>query len=80
MDFKVGHTFFWLIRSELSSFTDAKQCTVYYLRLALMCEAYCRGNAIHLPSMLKQVEMVNKLTELSDIVKPCPKADATKVE
>ncbi|CAD5206654.1 unnamed protein product [Bursaphelenchus okinawaensis] len=77
MDYKVGHTFLWLMRSELALFSeDDPMCLKY--RFALMCEAYCRGNALYLNSMTKQVMMVNKLTELSTLVKAFSKEVSSK--
>lgn len=51
-----------------------------YKRFALMIEAYCRGNYTHLNSMLRQVDMVARLTNLSKVVKTVKdKEGATKV-
>ncbi|KAL3117853.1 hypothetical protein niasHT_006285 [Heterodera trifolii] len=42
-----------------------------FSRYALLLEAYCRGNSVHLHSMIKQVEMVSTLTALSSLVRAC---------
>lgn len=42
-----------------------------YVRLALLLEAYCRGNSAHLKSMIKQVEMISILTTLCTSIRGC---------
>jgi hypothetical protein len=74
LDYRIGHTFFWLLCSELALFSveevaNVEQAPQMYIRLCLMFEAYCRGNSIHLESMIKQKEMINTLTHLSKVVK-----------
>lgn len=45
-----------------------------------MIEAYCRANSTHLDSMLRQVDMVVRLTNLSKIIKTMKDIEcATKV-
>lgn len=45
-----------------------------------MIEAYCRANYTHLNSMLRQVDMVVRLTDLSKIIKTMKDNEcATKV-
>ncbi|VDN27250.1 unnamed protein product [Gongylonema pulchrum] len=46
-----------------------QELTKTYKRFALLIEAYCRGNYSHLHSMLRQVDMVARLTNLSKIIK-----------
>uniref|UniRef100_A0A915DE63 PI3K/PI4K catalytic domain-containing protein n=1 Tax=Ditylenchus dipsaci TaxID=166011 RepID=A0A915DE63_9BILA len=41
-----------------------------------MLEAYCRGNSLHLNSMIKQVEMISTLTALSVIIRSMGNKDA----
>ncbi|KAI6182636.1 hypothetical protein M3Y97_00402000 [Aphelenchoides bicaudatus] len=74
MDYRVGHTFFWLISSELSLFNpdeyrDLVKLPTFYLRLCIIMEAYCRGNCCHIDVMLREQEMVATLTTLSLMVK-----------
>ncbi|KAL3097841.1 hypothetical protein niasHS_000576 [Heterodera schachtii] len=88
MDYRVGHTLFWLLRAELAHLlaVDQSKTTVssglygtlaenalskLFSRYALLLEAYCRGNSVHLHSMIKQVEMVSTLTALSSLVRAC---------
>uniref|UniRef100_A0A914CZ90 Uncharacterized protein n=1 Tax=Acrobeloides nanus TaxID=290746 RepID=A0A914CZ90_9BILA len=82
LNYHIGHTLFWLLRAELAQFTyevNTQRMPQMYVRYALMLEAYCRGNSVHLESMLKQVEMVNTLTALSAMVKSMSAKDsATK--
>lgn len=85
MDYSIGHTFFWLLCSELAMFRQeeiekVERLPKMYLRFCLMFEAYCRGNSFHLESMIKQKEMVNTLTDLSKMIKTFALKDlATKV-
>ena len=80
MDYRVGHTLFWLLRAELahlSAINPANSTTSpLFLRLALLLEAYCRGNCAHLESMIKQVEMISTLTTLSVQIRNCGNKEA----
>uniref|UniRef100_A0A915PJ65 PI3K/PI4K catalytic domain-containing protein n=1 Tax=Setaria digitata TaxID=48799 RepID=A0A915PJ65_9BILA len=67
---RIGHILFWLLRAELGQLNEVGQdLTRNYKRFALMVEAYCRGNYTHVNSMLQQVDMVVRLTNLSKIIK-----------
>ncbi|KAL3995265.1 Phosphatidylinositol 3- and 4-kinase family protein [Acanthocheilonema viteae] len=67
---RIGHILFWLLRAELGQLSEVGQdLTKIYKRFALMIEAYCRANCTHLNSMLRQVDMVVRLTNLSRIIK-----------
>uniref|UniRef100_A0A0R3QM92 Phosphatidylinositol 4,5-bisphosphate 3-kinase catalytic subunit n=1 Tax=Brugia timori TaxID=42155 RepID=A0A0R3QM92_9BILA len=67
---RIGHILFWLLRAELGQLSEVGQdLTKIYKRFALMIEAYCRANYTHLNSMLRQVDMVVRLTNLSKIIK-----------
>ncbi|KAJ3586160.1 hypothetical protein NHX12_012561 [Muraenolepis orangiensis] len=59
---KIGHFFFWHLRSEM-------HVSSVCLRFGLILEAYCRGNIHHVRSLTKQNEALAKLKTLSDIVK-----------
>lgn len=51
-----------------------------YKRFALLIEAYCRANYTHLNAVLRQVDMVVRLTNLSKIIKTMKDNEcATKV-
>uniref|UniRef100_A0AC35FR39 Phosphatidylinositol 3-kinase n=1 Tax=Panagrolaimus sp. PS1159 TaxID=55785 RepID=A0AC35FR39_9BILA len=72
LNYKIGHTLFWLLRAELNYFDlspNVVRVPQYYSRIAICLEMYLRGNAIHLDSIKKQVELVNILTELNAMVK-----------
>lgn len=74
MNYRVGHTVFWLIRAELAHFlfdTTSPNSKIphLYIRFALLLEAYCRGNAQQLDTIMKQVEMISTLTALSIMVR-----------
>lgn len=82
LNYKIGHTLFWLLRAELNYF-DLSPSVVKvpksYARFAICLEMYLRGNAVHLPGIVKQVELVNILTSLSLLVKNVgAKESATK--
>ncbi|MCP9264021.1 PK3CB [Dirofilaria immitis] len=64
---RIGHILFWLLRAELGEV--GQDLSRNYKRFALMIEAYCRANYSHLNSMLRQVDMVVRLTDLSKIIK-----------
>ncbi|GIY18285.1 hypothetical protein CDAR_473592 [Caerostris darwini] len=59
---KIGHFFFWHLKSEMH---DPSVAT----RFGLMLESYCRGVGLHLKSIVRQVEALEKLTKLTDILK-----------
>ncbi|XP_029435124.1 phosphatidylinositol 4,5-bisphosphate 3-kinase catalytic subunit delta isoform isoform X2 [Rhinatrema bivittatum] len=59
---KIGHYFFWHLRSEM-------HVPAVALRFGLIIEAYCRGNHHHMKALLKQVEALTKMKTLNDIVK-----------
>ncbi|MFH4976290.1 hypothetical protein AB6A40_002999 [Gnathostoma spinigerum] len=80
-NYRIGHILFWLLRAELGQLgDDATNLSALYKRFAMMIEAYCRGNYSHLDAILKQVDMVSKLTSLSRMVKAMgDKVAATKL-
>uniref|UniRef100_F1KQX2 Phosphatidylinositol 3-kinase age-1 n=1 Tax=Ascaris suum TaxID=6253 RepID=F1KQX2_ASCSU len=68
--YRIGHILFWLLRAELGQIGEGcQELPNMYKRFALLIEAYCRGNFTHLDSMLRQVDMVARLTNLSKLVK-----------
>ena len=82
LNYKIGHTLFWLLRAELNYFdlsSSVVKVPKFYARFAICLEMYLRGNAVHLPGIVKQVELVNILTSLSLLVKSVgTKESATK--
>lgn len=57
---KIGHYFFWHIKSEMNE-------PVYVLRFGLILEGYCRGiGGDLLEETVKQVEALDKLSKLTD--------------
>lgn len=74
LNYRVGHTVFWLIRAELAHFLldntlSNSKAPHLYIRFALLLEAYSRGNSQQLDTMIKQVEMISTLTALSVMVR-----------
>ena len=72
LNYKIGHTLFWLLRAELTYYElgpNVAPVPQFFSRIAICLEMYLRGNAIHLDSIVKQVELVNILTELNAMVK-----------
>ncbi|KAF8363248.1 hypothetical protein PRIPAC_90171 [Pristionchus pacificus] len=77
-DYRIGQKLFWLLRSELSNLEHVYEKQIQY-RLILILEAYLRGNSEHLKMIVKQVEMVERLTTISVTVKAYSDKDtATK--
>lgn len=65
---------FWLVRAELG------EGHRLHTRFALILEAYARGVGPYLHSLLKQVDAVDRLNQLSLLVKQDKEKDiATKV-
>ncbi|CAI5442082.1 unnamed protein product [Caenorhabditis angaria] len=77
-DYRIGHKLFWLLRAEISGLRDVETRSEEFRRIALLIEAYLRGNEDHIKTILKQVDMVELLSELSVKVKSCAKDMATK--
>ncbi|XP_040576946.1 phosphatidylinositol 4,5-bisphosphate 3-kinase catalytic subunit alpha isoform [Lepeophtheirus salmonis] len=61
---KIGHFFFWHLKSELQTST---QCLA--IRFGLLLEGFCRGLDKDLKGLIKQVEAMEKLTKLTDSLK-----------
>ncbi|KAI1309369.1 Phosphatidylinositol 4,5-bisphosphate 3-kinase catalytic subunit beta isoform [Halotydeus destructor] len=58
----VGHHLFWLLRSDM---TDPS-CTVVF---GLLLEAYCRGAKDHMTDLMKQIDAMKLLQNLSEAIK-----------
>lgn len=59
---KIGHFFFWHLKSEMSS-------PSHIVRFGLLLEAFCRGLGPHLKHLNRQVDALDKLTKLTDSIK-----------
>jgi len=59
---KIGHFFFWHLKSEISS-------PNLFVRFGLILEAYCRGQGSYLKHLKRQVEALDKLIKLTDQIK-----------
>jgi len=68
---KLGHFFFWHLKSEL-------QNPSLYLKLGLILEAYCRGLGPYLKDLIRMVEALDKLTTLTDSIKKDRPQDSQK--
>ncbi len=68
---KMGHFFFWHVKSEL-------QNQALFLKFGLILEAYCRGLGPYLKELIRQVEALDKLTTLTDSIKKERVQDTTK--
>jgi len=68
---KLGHFFFWHVKSEL-------QNPSLFLKLGLILEAYCRGLGPYLKDLIRMVEALDKLTTLTDSIKKDRPQDSSK--
>ena len=59
---KIGHFFFWHLKSEISS-------PNLVVRFGLLLEAYCRGQGAYLKHLNRQVAALDKLITLTDSIK-----------
>ena len=59
---KLGHYFFWHVKSEL-------QNNPVFTRFGLILEAYCRGLGPYLKDLVRMVKALDKLTTLTDSIK-----------
>lgn len=59
---KIGHFFFWHLKSEMHDLSIA-------VRFGLLLEAFCRGIGPQLKVLIRQVEALEKLTKLTDSLK-----------
>ena len=59
---KLGHYFFWHVKSEL-------QNNSVLTRFGLILEAYCRGLGPYLKDLVRMVKALDKLTTLTDSIK-----------
>lgn len=59
---KIGHHFFWLLKSEM-------HVPSVSVRFGVILEAYCRGAVQHIKSLAKQSEALEKLRSINVLVK-----------
>ncbi|XP_076265389.1 phosphatidylinositol 4,5-bisphosphate 3-kinase catalytic subunit delta isoform-like isoform X2 [Rhynchophorus ferrugineus] len=59
---KIGHFLFWHLRSEM-------EVASVSVRFGLILEAYCRGSREHMPILQKQLRVVERLKQCSEIVR-----------
>lgn len=67
---KIGHFFFWHLKSEMHDPAVA-------IRFGMLLESFCRGIGSHLRNLIRQVEALEKLTKLTDTLRE-RKDDALK--
>ncbi|XP_043926378.1 phosphatidylinositol 4,5-bisphosphate 3-kinase catalytic subunit alpha isoform [Protopterus annectens] len=68
-----GNEFFWEIKSEMHNKTVSQ-------RFGLLLESYCRACGMYLKHLGRQVEAMDKLTNLTDILKLEKKDETQKVQ
>uniref|UniRef100_A0A7N6B664 Phosphatidylinositol-4,5-bisphosphate 3-kinase n=1 Tax=Anabas testudineus TaxID=64144 RepID=A0A7N6B664_ANATE len=69
---RIGHFFFWHLKSEMHNKTVSQ-------RFGLLLEAYCRACGMYLKHLSRQVEAMEKLINLTDILKQEKKDETQKV-
>ena len=71
---RIGHYFFWYLRSEMH-LADTQ------LRYGLLLEAYCRGCGGHMQVLQKQVDAIDQLLTIANDIKPktVPKDNRAKL-
>ncbi|CAJ0931735.1 unnamed protein product, partial [Mesorhabditis belari] len=84
-DYRIGHKLFWILRAELADLKHEMDLTKgdgrfseEFKLLSLILEAYLRGNEDHIRMITRQVVMVERLTQLSVVLKSYAKDVATK--
>uniref|UniRef100_A0A4W5PJ28 Phosphatidylinositol-4,5-bisphosphate 3-kinase catalytic subunit alpha n=1 Tax=Hucho hucho TaxID=62062 RepID=A0A4W5PJ28_9TELE len=69
---RIGHFFFWHLKSEMHNKTVSQ-------RFGLLLESYCRACGMYLKHLSRQVEAMEKLINLTDLLKQEKKDEAQKV-
>uniref|UniRef100_A0A8C6T651 Phosphatidylinositol-4,5-bisphosphate 3-kinase catalytic subunit alpha n=1 Tax=Neogobius melanostomus TaxID=47308 RepID=A0A8C6T651_9GOBI len=69
---RIGHFFFWHLKSEMHNKTVSQ-------RFGLLLEAYCRACGMYLKHLSRQVEAMEKLINLTDILKQEKKDETQKM-
>uniref|UniRef100_A0A3Q2DZZ1 phosphatidylinositol-4,5-bisphosphate 3-kinase n=1 Tax=Cyprinodon variegatus TaxID=28743 RepID=A0A3Q2DZZ1_CYPVA len=70
---RIGHFFFWHLKSEMHNKTVSQ-------RFGLLLESYCRACGVYLKHLSRQVEAMEKLINLTDLLKQEKKDEAQKVQ
>ncbi|XP_062813512.1 phosphatidylinositol 4,5-bisphosphate 3-kinase catalytic subunit alpha isoform isoform X3 [Anolis carolinensis] len=70
---RIGHFYFWHLKSEMHSKPVSQ-------RFGLMLEAFCRGCGMYLKHLNRQVEAMEKLINLTDILKQEKKDETQKMQ
>ncbi|XP_064408941.1 phosphatidylinositol 4,5-bisphosphate 3-kinase catalytic subunit alpha isoform isoform X2 [Latimeria chalumnae] len=70
---RIGHFFFWHLKSEMHSKTVSQ-------RFGLLLESFCRGCGMYLKHLNRQVEAMEKLINLTDILKQEKKDETQKMQ
>ncbi|XP_019402039.1 PREDICTED: phosphatidylinositol 4,5-bisphosphate 3-kinase catalytic subunit alpha isoform-like, partial [Crocodylus porosus] len=70
---RIGHFFFWHLKSEMHN-------RVVRQRFGLLLESYCRACGTYLKHLTRQVEAMEKLINLTDILKQEKKNEVPKVQ
>nr|XP_060635810.1 phosphatidylinositol 4,5-bisphosphate 3-kinase catalytic subunit alpha isoform-like isoform X2 [Anolis sagrei ordinatus] len=70
---RIGHFYFWHLKSEMHSKPVSQ-------RFGLMLEAFCRGCGMYLKHLNRQVEAMEKLINLTDILKQEKKDETQKMK
>ncbi|XP_074980144.1 phosphatidylinositol 4,5-bisphosphate 3-kinase catalytic subunit alpha isoform isoform X3 [Caretta caretta] len=70
---RVGHFYFWHLKSEMHSRTVSR-------RFGLMLEAFCRGCGMYLRHLNRQVEAMEKLVNLTDTLRQEKRDETPKMQ
>ncbi|XP_043377917.1 phosphatidylinositol 4,5-bisphosphate 3-kinase catalytic subunit alpha isoform isoform X3 [Chelonia mydas] len=70
---RIGHFFFWHLKSEMHNKNVSQ-------RFGLLLESYCRACGMYLKHLSRQVEAMEKLINLTDILKQEKKDETQKVQ
>ncbi|XP_051956820.1 phosphatidylinositol 4,5-bisphosphate 3-kinase catalytic subunit alpha isoform isoform X2 [Xyrauchen texanus] len=70
---KIGHFFFWHLKSEMHNKTVSR-------RFGLLLEAFCRACGMYLKHLNRQVEAMDKLVNLTDTLKQEKKDETQKTQ
>uniref|UniRef100_A0A8C6XAR2 Phosphatidylinositol 4,5-bisphosphate 3-kinase catalytic subunit alpha isoform n=1 Tax=Naja naja TaxID=35670 RepID=A0A8C6XAR2_NAJNA len=70
---RIGHFFFWHLKSEMHNKNVSQ-------RFGLLLDSYCRACGMYLKHLSRQVEAMEKLINLTDILKQEKKDETQKVQ
>ncbi|XP_067828170.1 phosphatidylinositol 4,5-bisphosphate 3-kinase catalytic subunit alpha isoform isoform X3 [Heptranchias perlo] len=70
---RIGHFFFWHLKSEMHNKTVSQ-------RFGLLLESFCRACGMYLKHLIRQVEAMEKLINLTDILKQEKKDETQKMQ